>query len=638
MRLLNGMKGMLLAALAATAFAASARQVPIQDFFKDPEFTSVSLSPDGKHMAVTVPQEDRTVLAVLRVSDKGVVGKWDYGVDRHFRQVLWANNDRLLFYVTFKTGRFDFETSKGDLYASNIDGTQRIDIPNGIGYQIVSLTPEDPRTILVERSIETSYLSKLDVYNGRLVTVATAPVEQGSFLVDHERKPRFVSGAMNDGRNVTYRRDGEKWTLVHESERNGATYQPLGFAADNRHAYMAKGVEGKPESVVLLDTQTREEEPLSSNGTVSPSGFVWSADRKTLLGVQYEDGVPYWDWIAKDHPETLVYAGLVKAFPGKAVNFLRPSDDGRYLAMRVYSDTAPSEAYLFDRQAGKATYLAGSMEWIKPAEMSPMKPIELKARDGLTLHGYITLPAGSSGKNLPMIINPHGGPHGPRDEWGFNPEVQLLANRGYAVLQVNYRGSGGYGNAFEGMGYRKWGTTMQDDLTDSVKWAIAQGIADPNRVCIYGASYGGYAALMSAVREPDLYRCTVGYVGVYDLDAQRDADFMAHEAGRSYLRDAYPTTKAERVAQSPAYGVDRLKIPVLLVHGAKDVRVPIRNMNLLVSQMEKAGKKPDDVIVEAKEGHGFRELQNNVNLYTKMLAFFDKYIGPGAKTAQAGAP
>ncbi|WP_024868770.1 alpha/beta hydrolase family protein [Pseudoxanthomonas suwonensis] len=635
MRVLNGI---LLLVLLACASAASAREVPIRDFFKDPEFTSVSISPDGKHMAITVPQEDRTVLAVLRVSDKGVVGKWDYGPNRHFSQVLWANNERLLFYVNFKTGRFDFQTSKGDLYASNIDGTQRIDIPNGAYYNIVSLTPEDPRTILVERSIEASYLSKLDVYNGRLVTVASAPVEMGSFLVDHDRNVRFVSGTMFDGRNVTYRRDGEKWTLVHESERNGATYFPLGFAGDNRRVYMAKGEQGKPESIVLLDTETREETQLSNNGTVSPSGYLWSADRKTLLGVWYEDGIPYWDWIAPEHPETKVYAGLVKAFPGKAVRFLRPSDDGRYLAMRVYADTMPSEAFLFDRESGKATFLAGSMEWIKPAEMSPMKPVAFKARDGLQLHGYITIPAGSDGRKLPLIVNPHGGPHGPRDEWGFNPEVQLFANRGFAVLQINYRGSGGYGNAFEGMGYRKWGTTMQDDLTDGVRWAIAQGIADPDRVCIYGASYGGYAALMSAVREPDLYRCTVGYVGVYDLDAQRDADFADHEYGRNYLKDVYPPSKGERVAQSPAYGVERLKAPVMLVHGAKDVRVPIKNMNFLVSQMAKVGKKPEEVVVEAKEGHGFRDVENNVNLYTKMLAFFDKYIGPGAKVSTAGTP
>lgn len=614
-----------------------AREVPIKDFFKDAEFTSISISPDGKHMAVTVPQEDRTVLAVLRVEDEGLVGKWDYGENRHFRQVIWANNERLLFFVTFKTGRFDFETGRGDLYASNIDGTKRIDIPNGNFYNIVDLTPEDPQTILVERSIENAFLFKLNVYNGRITTVANAPVENGSFLVDHDRNVRFVSGSMNDGRNVTYRRDGENWTLVHESERNGATYFPLGFDAENKRVYMAKGEDGKPESVVLLDVDTRQESPVSNNGTVDPSYFLWSSDEKTLLGIRYNDGIPYWDWVAPEHPETKVYAGLVNAFPGRAVNFLEPSQDGRYFAMRVYADTAPSEVYLFDRQTGQAKFLASSMAWIKPDEMSPMKPIVVTARDGLKLHGYITIPKDSDGKNLPLIINPHGGPHGVRDNWSFNPEVQLFANRGYAVLQINYRGSGGYGNAFNGMGYRKWGTTMQDDLTDSVRWAVAQGIADPDRVCIYGASYGGYAALMSVVREPDLYKCTVGYVGVYDLAAQYDADFTARESGRNYLRDVYPPTAAERNQQSPAYGVDRIKAPILLVHGDKDVRVPIKNMYFLISQLAKVGKKPDDVIVEKKEAHGFRDLDNNINLYTKMLAFFDKYIGPGAQPATAAA-
>lgn len=622
---------MLLLTAFLMGLPAIAREVPIQDFFKEAEFTSISLSPDGQHIAITVPQADRTQLAVLRVADKGIVGKWDYGADRHIRNVFWANDERLMFGVSKKTGRFDFEVGSGNLFASNIDGSKRIDIPNGAYYQVVSLTPEEPRTILVQRSVESAFLFKMDVYTGRVSNVASAPVQQGGFLVDNARNPRFAFGAMDDGRNVTYRRDGDSWTLIHTSERNGATFQPLGFAADNRHVYMLRGEQGKPESVVLLDMDTREEKLLSNNGTVDPSGFLWNADKTTLLGVLYEDGLPYWDWLEPDNEEAKVYAGLVKAFAGKAVRFQRPSDDGRYLAMQVYSDRQPAEAFLFDRQTGQATYLSGSRDWIKADEMSTMKPIKFSARDGLELHGYITIPNGTNGKNLPLIVNPHGGPHGIRDDWGFNPEVQLLANRGYAVLQVNYRGSGGYGNAFIGKGYRHWGTSMQDDLTDAVQWAVTQGMADPKRVCIYGASYGGYAALMSAVREPNVYRCVVGYVGVYDLDVQYDADFAGQKAGRNYLRDVYPESRDERRAQSPLYGVDRIQAPVMLVHGAKDVRVPIKNLHLLIDAMEKVGKPPELVVIEKKEAHGFRDLKNNINLYTKMLAFFDRHIGADAK-------
>lgn len=616
---------------------ADAREVPIADFFKDAEFTSLALSPDGKHVAITVPQGDRTLLAVLTTADKKIVGKWDYGKDRHFVEVLWANNERLLFRVGFKTGEFDFMTGRADLYASNIDGTKRIDIPNGNTYSIVDMTPGDPRTILVSRSVQNAYLSKLNVYTGDVTTVATAPVEGGTFLVDHDGKPRYAFGEMVDGRITTYRRDGSSWTLVHESERGGATFTPIGFAADNKRVYFEKGENGKPESVVLLDPETREETKVSDNGIVSPTGYLWSTDGKTLLAVRYADGVAYWDFVAPDHPETKVYAGLDKAFPGKAVSFIDTTEDGRYVALRAYSDRDPGRAYLFDRQTGEAKFLAASMDWIKPEEMSPMKPVSVTTRDGMVIHGYLTTPAGSDGKKLPLIVNPHGGPHGPRDYWGFNPEVQFLANRGYAVLQMNFRGSGGYGNAFERAGYRNWATSMQDDLTDSVQWAIREGLADGNRVCIYGASYGGYAALMSAVREPELYRCTVGYVGVYSLPMMfQKGDIPQFKSGRNFQNDILPAGDAAQQAASPAYQVERIKAPIMLVHGAKDQRVPIAQMEFLIDRLAAVGKKPEAVVVEEKEGHGFRDLENQVALYTQMQAFFDRHIGLNQKSADAG--
>jgi dipeptidyl aminopeptidase/acylaminoacyl peptidase len=401
---------------------------------------------------------------------------------------------------------------------------------------------------------------------------------------------------------------------------------------------LEKSEGGKADSLVLLDLNSGKETPLSSNGTADASGYLWSTDRKTILAVLYEDGLPHWDWIAPNHPETKVFAGLSNAFPDKFVRFGKPSQDGRYIPMYAYSDTAPTEAYLFDRKTGQARFLLASESWIKPEEMSPMLPIDVKARDGVMLHGYVTIPRGATRKNLPLIINPHGGPHSIRDRWGFNPEVQLLANRGYAVLQINYRGSGGYGFGFEKIGYRHWGTTMQDDLTDSVRWAISQGLADPNRICIYGASYGGYAALMSVEREPDLYKCTVGYVGVYDIDIElHDEEAKNNKFFQFDNKIQFPETVAERRQQSPAYGVEKIKVPVMLVAGGKDERVPIQNLYKMIDKMKAVGKAPDDVIVEPKEEHGFRDLKNNVNLYTHMLSFFDKYIGAGAvASADAG--
>lgn len=623
----------LVLALLAFPMGLHAKEVPIRDFFRDAEFESIRLSPDGEHFSVVIPQEDRTILAVLRTSDRKVIGKWDYGENRHFYGVQWANNKRLLFRVAFKLGRYDFEVSKGNLYASNIDGTGRMDIPNGEYYSIVDMTPEDPDTVLVQRSVEMTFLFKLNVNNGRIITLDSVPIDSGGFVLDQNRKPRYAIGAMEDGSIVTYRKDDEKWKLVHESNEKTRVYRPIGMDADNKHVFLLRDENGKPSQLFRLNPESGKETLISSSDAVDPSEMLVSSDEKTLLAVGYDDETPLWDFVNNTHPESKIYMGLIKAFPGKAISFNGTTTDGRLFAFSTYSDTATPEAYIFDSKTGKATYLLSSADWLKEADMSPMRAVKVKTRDGATIYGYLTVPRGSSGKNLPLIVNPHGGPHGVRDDWGFNPEVQLFANRGYAVLQMNYRGSGGYGDAYERVGYKKWGTLMQDDLTDSVKQLIANGTVDKDRICIYGASYGGYAALMSVVKEPDLYRCTVGYVGVYDFEIQRSrSDTSESNFGMSYLNEVLPSTAPERMAQSPAYHVDRIKVPVMLVHGKKDVRVPIKNMDFLISQMKKAGKAPEVVVVQPKEAHGFRNVDNNVDLYTKMLAFFDKYIGPNAKS------
>jgi dipeptidyl aminopeptidase/acylaminoacyl peptidase len=625
----------ILLLMAVPGFAA-AGGVPIKDFFKDAEFESVQLSPDGQHIAVTMPRSDRSLLVVLKVADKSVVGSWDYGENYYFRQVTWVNNERLLYATSFKTGRFDFQVGLSDMYASNIDGTHRIVIPHGNYYRLVDTLRGDRDSVLVTRSVENAFLFKLNVYNGKFTRVASSPLDSGSFSVDHEGNVRYAYGEMNDGSNVTYRRDGDRWSLVDKGEPfAGFTFLPVGFSADDKQAFVLKSPKGDAESLWRIDPVTGNGKEVSNNGTVDPDALLWSSDHKTLLAVRYDDGIPYWNFIAPEHPETALFAGLVKAFPGKAVVFGGSSEDGNRVLLHVYSDRDPGQVYLFDRKTGQAKFLLASRAWIKPEEMAPMKPGQVKTRDGMVIHGYLTIPAGSDGKNLPLVVNPHGGPHQARDDWGFNPEVQLLANRGYAVLQMNFRGSLGYGSNYLRAGYRKWGTTMQDDLTDSVRWAVAQGVVDPARVCIYGGSYGGYAALMSVVREPDLYQCSVGYAGLYDLDVQRrSSDTAQIESGRNYLNMVYPESAGERHAQSPVYGVDRIKAAIMLVHGGKDERVPIKHMYELVDAMEAVGKKPEAVVVEKKEAHGFRDLYNQVNLYTRMLAFFDRHIGSKQATAQ----
>lgn len=621
----------LAALLALVPFAAAAEEVPVEDFFKDAEFTSVSLSPTGKYITVSVPQGDRTVLAAFEVDGMKLVGKWDYGERKHIDRVVWVNDERFLMFVSLKLGRFDFRVGVPDVYASNVNGTQRADMPNLGSYGIVDVTWDDPRTILVQRSLDSAYLSKYDVYTGRVTTVATAPLRFGGFVLDHDQKVRYAYGQQEDLEAVTLRRDGDRWKAIHNADMGGAVRTPVAFDSSNKRVFFEVSDDGEPARLVLEDPESGKQELVARNENVSSAQYLFSSDGRSLLAVGYWDGMPYYEFVDKEHPETKTYAGLINAFPDHAVRFGGISRDGKLVLLRTFSDVDPGAYYLFNRATGRAQFLLASMEWIKPAQMSPMQPFSFKARDGQVVHGYITIPRGSDGKSLPMVLNPHGGPHGPRDLWGFNPEVQFLANRGYAVLQVNFRGSGGYGNSFERAGYRKWGTLMIDDMTDAVDWAIAQGIADKDRICTYGASYGGYAALQTVVREPAKYRCSIGYVGVYSLPMMfTKGDTPETESGRHFLNRIMPETEAEQRAQSPAFNVDRIRLPVMLVQGAKDQRVPIDHYELLKRRLEEAGRPPAVTIVEAKEGHGFYDFRNQVDLYTAMEAFLDKHNAPRA--------
>lgn len=633
---MNPFRSIALLSLALlAAIPVSAAEVPLGDFFKDAEFTSVSLSPTGEFITVSVPQGDRTVLAAFRVADMSLVGKWDYGSKKHIEQVDWVNDERFFMYVSEKVGKFDQRVGTPDVYASNVDGTKRSDIPNGGTYSIVDKSWDDPSNVLVARSVDSAYLSKLNVNTGRVTTVASAPLRFGSFILDHDAKVRYAVGIEETGERVTLRRNGESWTELSRARLGDATRTPLGFDAKNERVIFSVSDKGEPSRIVIANPEGGADSVLAQNKSVGPDDILTSSDERDLLAVRFMDGVPNYTFVNREHPESKTYAGLINAFPKHSLSFDGISRDGKLVLFRAFSDVDPGSYYLFNRETGRAQFLLSSRDWIKPEQMSPMEAITITARDGTILHGYLTVPAHTDGRNLPLILHPHGGPHGPRDEWGFNPEVQFLANRGYAVLQINFRGSGGYGDAFEGKGYRNWGTTMIDDMTDAVNWTIAEGVADRNRICTYGASYGGYAALQSVVREPDLYKCSIGYVGLYGMSLwMKDSDVAQSEYGRNYQRDVFPDTEAGRQAQSPAFNVDRIRAAVMLVHGAKDPRVPISQYDLLLKKLKEAGKPPEVTIIEDKEGHGFYDFQNQVDLYTVMEKFLDKHIGkPGASAS-----
>ena len=258
--------------------------------------------------------------------------------------------------------------------------------------------------------------------------------------------------------------------------------------------------------------------------------------------------------------------------------------------------------------------------------MAATKPISFKARDGLTIHGYLTLPENQEAKNLPLVVMPHGGPHGPRDWWGFDPDAQLLANRGMAVLKVNFRGSGGYGRSFEHAGHKKWGAEIQYDIIDATKYVVAQGFADPNNICIMGASFGGYSALQSSIIEPDLFKCAIGVVGVYDLPLMfKEGDIAGRERGQRYLKQVLGEDQQQLKAYSPVFNIDKLKAPVLVVHGGDDQRAPIEQAESLISSLKQANHPYEYMLLE-NEGHGFYKPKHRTEYYKRVLAFLQQHL------------
>ncbi|MGH8105084.1 MAG: alpha/beta hydrolase family protein, partial [Arenimonas sp.] len=287
---------------------------------------------------------------------------------------------------------------------------------------------------------------------------------------------------------------------------------------------------------------------------------------------------------------------------------------------------------LYERANKKLSYLVSRNAWFKPEMLATMKPFYMVARDGTQLEGFLTIPVGSNGKNLPLIVNPHGGPFGPKDEWGYNPDVQILAANGYAVLQVNFRGSGGYGRKFTHLGYKQWGGTMQDDLTDATLWAIKEGIANPNRICMYGASYGGYSSIMAVAKEPDLYRCAFGNVGVYDMAAMyHTGDIPDTESGENFLDEALGHQNLDQA--SPNKLAHKIKAAVYLAAGREDFRAAPVHTEIMHKALLKAGKQSEMVIYEG-EGHGNFLLKNRIDFYQRLLGFLDKHIGPGSQAAK----
>jgi dipeptidyl aminopeptidase/acylaminoacyl peptidase len=646
------MRNTLMAALLGAGCAllsAGAGAVDLERYLRDDAFTNIKISPDGTYVAASVPLQDATAIAILRTSDMAMIGSFRPPRDNHAGSFDWVSNQRLVIGLAQKWGRLDKPRPTGELYGINADGKSGELL---VGYRVGGLNDsqvsafltddlvDDERNVLIAvwPFAENPYtrIERMDAVTGRRIVVARSPVQGAYFTTDNGGEVRFALGSGSDNVQKLYYRvqRGDDWVLLNDEAVSRRVEKPLGFSADGSLAYLwIEQTEG-PDAIVSWNPQTNERHTLLRDEVVDPGLVIYQPGTRIPVGALYYGDVPKARFFDDTSSTARLYRSLQAALRSP-VYITSSTRDGRIVLAQTWSGSNPGDFYRYDTVEKKATLLASRSSWIDPSQSAQVRPVALKARDGLPLHGFLTVPNGKDARRLPMVVVPHGGPIGVFDEGGYEHETQLLAAAGYAVLQINFRGSSNYGRAHTAAAKHQWGLRMQDDVTDATRWAIEQGIADEKRICIYGASYGAYAALMGTVREPGLYQCAAGYVGIYDLPLMFErGDIQSDRSGMTYLRDwlGAPEALGER---SPVNLAAQVKVPVFLAAGGEDKRAPIQHTKKMEAALRKAGS-PVEALYYKSEGHGFYTPEHQREYYTRLLAFLSRSLG--GQTASAAQP
>ena len=635
-----------------------AQEIHISHFVKRGDYLDMQLSPDGKHIAARVRVGGREMMAILDSATMKVVGGLKPANNDIIHTVNWISNERLVFEYAEKQSNFDRPVATGELYATNIDNSQRLMI---YGYragdesagsrlssrkdsfatqEIISLLEGDDRHILIlehpwtlisntwyDNRKKQPVVSKLNVYTGRKSKVETIPHPGATVLATKSGSINFIRWRNEQGYTKSAYRENEDddWKPLNLESDEGRELFPMGLSEDEKYVYFS-GYRGENSiyTYYALDLASGEISEVFGEHATDVEWLITDANGMPAVGETYPGKSEY--VYAKGKSRTAkIHKMLVDAFGGQSVDIESRTEDGKTLLVRVSSDVNPGEYYFFDRDTLNAQFLWANKSWIDPRTLAPMQPIVVKSDDGQDLHGYLTLPKQTGDKKPPMVVMIHGGPQ-VRDFWAYNNEVQLFANRGYAVLQINYRGSDGYGQDFRNSSNREWGGKVINDITAATKWAIDQGYVDGDNICTFGDSFGGYAAVMSTIREQDLYKCAIGYVGIYDLQfAYTESDIPNNWGGQAYLERALGTDEAELKQYSPVHHADKIKAKVMLIHGSRDRRAPEINSEVLAEKLEDAGN-PAVYLKYRQAGHGVYDEENQQELYEGVLKFLEQNL------------
>jgi dipeptidyl aminopeptidase/acylaminoacyl peptidase len=633
-------------ALVITPVRASAQkstQPPIIDrelIFGDPEISGAQISPDGKFIAFIKPLK-----GTRNVWVKGTEAPFDSAkpitadTTRPIPSYFWSRDGKYILFVQDKAGDENYlvyavNPAESPAAGQDVPAARNLTDVKGVRAEIYAVPRTEPDALYVginDRDPAWHDLYKVKISTGErtLIRKNTERIEGWTF--DLKDKLRLATRVNDNGDTEVLRVDDKGFTKVY-SCNVFESCGPVRYHKDGQRVYFEtnKGAGVDLVKLELFDPATGKEELVESDPLnrvdLGDAGFSEVTDDLIFTSYEDERDRTYW----KDKSYEADYQRLQKQFPGKQIEFDSLTRDEQLSLVAVHSDTEPGERYLFDRRTKKLILQYRVRERLNRDQLAPMQAVRYKSSDGLEIPAYLTLPKGVTPKNLPTVVFPHGGPWA-RDDWGYDSFAQFWANRGYAVLQPNFRGSTGYGKKFIDAGNKQWGDKMQDDITWGVKYLVAQGIADPKRVGIMGGSYGGYATLAGVTFTPDLYAAAVDYVGPSNLITLLETIPPYWEAGRQifYQRMGDPTTsdgKAQLSRQSPLSSATKIKTPLLVVQGANDPRVNKREADQIVIALRDRGF-PVEYIVAPDEGHGFARPVNNMAMFSEAEKFFAKYLG-----------
>jgi len=605
----------------------------VEDYFAKPQASAFKISPDGKYLSYKEKDQDKKNHVYVKNLNTGKITKAIVEKDDLIGSYGWLNNKRL-YYLQDKGGNENIH-----FYAADIDGKNLKDLtPFGettIGnVQIIKDT--DFVIVTMNKNNKQIYEPfKINYKTGEMVQLfenkdVKNPIDD--YIFDKDGNLRGYVILENGLTKKMYYKDLQtgKFNLIKTVDwKDKFSIIEFNYHSKNKdEAFIKTNLDGDKERIVLYDLKKNVVIREIYSNPIYDAGSIDLAGKKRnyeLDFISYEGNKEENIRVSKFYKE--IDHQLKSQLGDREFSILSSDDNEDKFLILVTSDKLPGIYYEYDTKTKKLKFLYNLKPQLKEEDMAEMRPIEFKSRDGLTIHGYITLPkAALEGKKVPLIVNPHGGPQGIRDSWGFNPETQLFASRGYATLQVNFRISGGYGKKFEESGYNEIGRKVMDDVEDGVKYAIEQGWTDKDKIAIYGGSHGGYATLMGLIKTPDLYTCGVDYVGVSNIFTFFDSFPEYWKPFKEQMKQIWynlDDSEQAKIAKevSPVFQIDKIKKPLFVVQGANDPRVNINESDQIVKAMRAKGFEVP-YLVKYDEGHGFGKEPNRIELYKSMLGFF----------------